>query len=56
MKSPQFDEAYVMEILASLRSGMTRAEFHEATRADWNAGYRKEVIQAESRYFAKGAK
>jgi hypothetical protein len=48
---PNFNEEYVLEILRNLRPNLTRYEFQEATRADWNAGYRAEVLQAESQYY-----
>jgi hypothetical protein len=48
-----FNEEYVSEILRNLRWEMTRHEFQGATRADWNAGYHAEVLEAERRYFNK---
>lgn len=50
-RMPTFNEEYVMEILRALRPNMTRFEFQEATRHDWNAGQRAEVLEAEKRYY-----
>ena len=54
IRAPKFSEDYVQEILRAIRPNMKRYEFQEATRKDWNAGYRDEVVEAEKRYFSLG--
>jgi hypothetical protein len=54
---PQFDEAYVCEILAEAakRRPRSRGQFDLFSRPYLAAGYAREVAEAERRYFRAGA-